>query len=363
MKGFQSDKNSIIIKKKEPKRKFVKQKVKRVQPQVIFRSPPPKQDSKAAFSSASFIRRLQDELQFLLVPLILVVILAILSLINLYFAQNIAANKVNVSQPDLTINPYPFVDTSFKPQISAQAAIALDADSQVILYSKNPQLRFSMASTTKIMTALIGLEYYAPYAVLTIKSSGVEGSGLGLVPGDKFYFEDLLYAMLLPSANDAAVAIADNYPGGQKAFVARMNEKAQTLYLTNTHYVDPVGLNDDGDYTTVVDLSRLSSIAIKNKNFSTVTGTKQIAITNLSRKKQYSLFNLNKLLGFYGVNGIKTGTTEGAGEVLVTSSVQNGHTYIVIVMDSDNRFADTENLLSFVNQHVKYVLPQIPFNR
>src|SRR5262249_17236541 len=161
---------------------------------------------------------------------------------------------------------------------------------------KNPQLRFSIASTTKIMTALVGLDYYKPDDILTVKTGGVPGSGLNLIPGEQFKFIDLMYAMLLPSANDAAQTIADNYPGGEKAFVNKMNEKALSLHLSNTHYADPIGLNDDGDYSTVVDMARLASYAISNTTFVEVTSTKYKTIYSRNLARIYPLTNLNKLL-------------------------------------------------------------------
>jgi serine-type D-Ala-D-Ala carboxypeptidase (penicillin-binding protein 5/6) len=289
--------------------------------------------------------------------LILIMILVTLNVINSQIFTNLAIEEFHASSVTTKVHPYPFVQQVNQPQITANAAIIVDADSQVILYSKNPQLRFSMASTTKIMTALTGLDYYALDQVLTIRSSGVEGSGLGLVRGDKFRFKDLLYAMMLPSANDAAQAIADNYPGGAEAFIKKMNDKAASLHLTKTHYADPAGLDDDGDYTTVVDLSRLASHAITHPVFTEITSTRFKTISNISYTRQYPLTNLNRLLGTDGVTGIKTGTTEGAGEVLVTSTVKNGHTYIIVVMQSNDRFSDTSALMNFIDTNVKYIEP------
>lgn len=255
--------------------------------------------------------------------------------------------------------PFPLIHNLYKPALSAKAAIVIDSDTQTILFSSNPHLRFSMASTVKIMTALVALDYYQPDSILSIKSFATKGSGLNLQFGDRFYFNDLLYAMLLPSANDAAAAIADNYPGGREEFVLRMNEKAKDLHLSDTHFSDPIGLNDDGDYSTVVDIAHLGSMAIKNEQFAQVVQTKEMLISNIDHTKEYDLLNLNKLLGIDGVNGIKTGTTEAAGEVLVTSTIQNGHTYIIVVMNSQYRFADTEQLLEFTKENVEYVLPAV----
>lgn len=303
------------------------------------------------------VKNNESDLQLVLFPMILLMVLVILNVINSQMFRVLEKEEFSASYIDTKVNPYPFVQQVKTPELSANAAIIVDANSQVILFSKNPELRFSMASTTKIMTALTGMDYYKLEDVLTVKSTGIEGSGLGLVPGDTFTFKDMLYAMMLPSANDAAQVIADNYPGGAEAFVLRMNEKAASLHLSKTHYADPAGLDDDGDYTTVVDLARLASYAINNKTFVEITSTRNKTITNSTFTRSYPLTNLNRLLGSEGVTGIKTGTTEGAGEVLVTSTVKNGHTYIIVVMQSKNRFADTQALMNFIDESVQYIIP------
>jgi D-alanyl-D-alanine carboxypeptidase len=321
-----------------------------------------KNKSEKNFSGHHFewFKKHDSDMQLILFPLILAVILCIMSIYNNQLSASMPKQESISAVPSTVLNPYPYVQAADLPIISAKTAIILDRGSQVILYSKNPQLRFSMASTTKIMTALVALDYYKLDDVLTVETGNVPGSGLNLIPGEKFHFDDLLYAMLLPSANDAAQAIADNYPGGVGAFVTKMNEKAQSLHLTNTHYADPIGLNDDGDYSTVVDMARLASSAMANSTFVGITSTKYKTIYSTNLSRQYVLTNLNRLLGIDGVTGIKTGTTEGAGEVLVTSVVKNGHEYVIVVMDSEDRFADTSLLLNFIDNNVKYVIPPTP---
>lgn len=305
-------------------------------------------------------KKYENDVKLALIPLILACIFIIFHAFNNSLITNIQKNRLTPADSHNTMNPYPFIKNVDIPMITAKAAIITDVDTQVVLYSKNPDLRFSMASTTKIMTALTALDYFKPDSVLTIQTPNVEGSGLGFVPGEKFSFEDLLYAMLLPSANDAAVAIADNYPGGMETFVRDMNEKAADLHLYNTHFSDPTGLDDDGDYTTVVDMAHLASSALKNNYFTTITSTKQKMISTIGNTNQYQLTNLNKLLGTEGVTGIKTGTTTGAGEVLVTSSVENGHEFILVVMNSTDRFEDTKILLDFIKKNVNYITPSLP---
>jgi len=282
--------------------------------------------------------------------------------------------SLNAPVMDFALSPYPLVKPVFgvgftdylsfpndsnsytltKPDISAQAALIIDKDSQVILFEKNKNLRFSMASTTKIMSALVALDYFKMDDILTIYSENVEGATVGFKSGEQYHFEDLLYAMMLPSANDAAMAIAQNYPGGETAFINKMNEKAHSFRLTNTNFSDPAGLMDD-DYTTPVELARLASNAMNNKEFAEVVQTQSTIIMSVDRSRIVPIKNLNKLLGINGVNGLKTGFTEEAGEVLVTSKKENDRTLIFVVMKSKDRFVDTQVLLSLVSGNISYV--------
>jgi D-alanyl-D-alanine carboxypeptidase len=216
-----------------------------------------------------------------------------------------------------------------------------------------------MASTTKVMTALVALDYYKPTDILTTLTSHVEGVNVGVEVGDRLYFKDALYAMLLPSGNDIALMMAQNYPGGEDAFVAAMNKKAHDLHLTNTHYADPAGLDDDGNYTTASELAQLAAYASENPTLADVTATKSKIIQTVDGTKVFTLTNLNQLLGQYGVIGMKTGHTEGAGDVLITSAIDNGHNYIIVVMRSQDRFADTKMLLSSLTTDVTSFSPRI----
>ncbi len=252
------------------------------------------------------------------------------------------------------ITNYPILQTTYFPQISAKGAIVIDADSKVILYSKNPDLRFSTASTTKIMTALTALDHFKLDEVLTVKDATTEGVILGLKSGQQMTFENLLYGLLLPSANDIAQTIAQNYSQDPNEFVKAMNRNALKYNLYNTHFQDPAGLEDEGDYTTPLDLARLASVAIQNEVFAKIVSTKEKVVADLNGNT-YSVKNLNKLLGVDGVDGIKTGYTEGAGQVLVTSKIEKGHTLIIVVMGSEDRFLDTEKLLTMVSGNITYL--------
>lgn len=328
---------------------------KKSQDHVILQ--PPAKEKKSAF----FKKYLTDIL-LILTPLTLLVVLLKVQYLNTELVQKIEKNHLTTLNYDVKISPHPYINNFTTPDISAEAAIITQADSQVVLYSKNPFVKFSIASITKIMTALVALDYYNENSILTVYTPNIEGSNLGFQPGEQFYLKDLLFAMLLPSSNEAAYAIAQNYPGGVDMFVAKMNEKALELRLKDTHFQDPMGLDDDNDYSTVTDLARLSYAAIKNETLTEIFAAKQKIIHDITGKNQFNLVSLNKLLGSDGVNGIKTGTTTGAGEVLVTSKTEKGHTYIIIVMKSKQRFIDTKILLSLISNNISYLSPQFPIS-
>lgn len=255
--------------------------------------------------------------------------------------------------------PYPIISKNISPNISAESAIVMDMNSQIIVYSKNLSFRFSPASTTKLMTALTGFSYFHSTDVLSIKTGYVEPVTVGFQLGQEVRFIDLLYGMLIPSGNDAALAISQNYPGGETAFVAAMNSNARALHLLNTHYGDPIGLTDDETYTTVLDLARLTRVALENPTIKQIVGTKYATISTIDGTESFPLKSTNVLLGQDGVTGVKTGYTEGAGEVLVSSVVRGDHTFIIIVMKSEDRFADTETLIHEVVDRVTFVsIPQ-----
>lgn len=299
------------------------------------------------------------DIYLFLIPIFFAFIFGVLTLIERTVTTDLKRFQLLMKPYIVNVSEYPFLNRKLIPPISAESALIMDVDSKTILFAKNPDLRFSMASTTKIMTALVALDYFQPKDILTVFTSNVEGVTVGFAVGERIYFEDALYAMLLPSGNDAAYLIAQNYPGGMEAFVAKMNAKAQQLRLLNTHYSDPVGLDDDGNYTTAVDLAHLASIALKNKTISEISSTKSKIIVNVDQTKTYQLENLNKLLGQYGVMGLKTGYTEGAGGVLVTYTIAHGRTFIVVVMRSADRFADTQILLSYLRDDATIFTPRI----
>ncbi len=294
------------------------------------------------------------KLSYLLILGILFSLFVVLALFNIEVKKEIAQIHILLKPIEFTPGPYPVLLQKQAPEISATGALVIDKGSRAVLYEKNGQLIFPPASTTKIMTALVALDYFNLNDVLSIGNLPQEGSVIGLKVGEKLTFESLLYAMMLPSANDATQAIAQNYPGGETAFVEIMNFKAKELGLSNTYYQDPVGLNP-GNYTSSFDLARLTSVALNNPVFSKVVNTKSVLVKTTDGK-EYKLNSLNILLGTRGVNGVKTGYTEEAGEVLVTSKRVEGtnRDLILVVMESQDRFGDTQRLLDFLTNNVSF---------
>lgn len=251
--------------------------------------------------------------------------------------------------PELPILP----TTTTNLPVSAQSVLVFEKDSRTVVMQKQGTLRFAPASTTKIMTALVVLEHYdVNQYLVSFGVSEVQGSKMGLVEGEEIKVIDLLYGLMLPSGNDAAHVLAANYPGGPEAFMARMNAKAQELRLYNTKFYDPAGL-DDKNYTTAFDLARLALIALENNVFKQVVFTRYITVYDRMFMYEHRLENLNRLLYSDGIFGVKTGYTDEAGQVLVTSLESNGKTYIIVVLKSEDRFSDTQTILREVIEKIQ----------
>lgn len=245
--------------------------------------------------------------------------------------------------------------SSSYPILSAQGALAVDLDSGVNLYEKSPDARLLPASTTKIVTALVALDSYSPDQVLTVGKINVVGQKMRLYPGEKMTFENLLYGLLVYSANDAALTLAGNYPGGYDAFITAMNQKAVSLSMTNSHFDNPVGLDTDAQRSTARDLIRASEVAMRNTEFAKVVGTKQVTVTDVTGKNLYNLKNINELLGVVpGIMGVKTGWTENARENLVTYLERDGHKVTIAVLGSQDRFGETKELIDWIFKNYEW---------
>jgi D-alanyl-D-alanine carboxypeptidase len=247
------------------------------------------------------------------------------------------------------ISSYP-IKNSFAPiaNVSARAIYAFDLDSQVMLLEKNSQERLPPASLTKLMTAIVVLENCDPKKVITVGKLSKNGSLMGLIEGESITVESLLYGLLLPSGNDAAYALAKGCLGSVEHFVYSMNEKAQYLGMKNTHFVNPAGFDHPHHYSTVKDLAVLSREALKNGLISKIIKTKKLRTTDISGQIVHELENLNQLLNNPEVLGIKTGRTQKASENLILAREKNGHLIIVIILGSQDRFAEGRLLSDWV---------------
>ena len=236
------------------------------------------------------------------------------------------------------------------PTINARHAIVIERNSKSILYGKKETEQCKMASTTKIMTAIVTIENSNLKDTVTVskKSAGTGGSRLGLSTNDKITVESLLYGLMMCSGNDAAVALAEHLGGSIEGFADLMNNKANELGLFSTHFVTPHGLDNDDHYTTAYDLAILTNYALSNKIFAKIVRTKTFTITINNRTK--SLRNTNELLGnLDGIYGVKTGFTNGANRCLVTSCKQGNLDIICVVLGCDTKKDRTRDSIKLIN--------------
>lgn len=235
-------------------------------------------------------------------------------------------------------------------QISAKSACLIDFQSKKVLYSKGDRLRMPMASTTKIMTALIALESGIPLdKIVSVpkEAVGIEGSSIYLSEGERISFEALIYALLLSSANDAAVAIAHTVCGNVCDFVDLMNKKAASLGLTDTHFTNPHGLYDEEHYTTAYELAVLMAHCMENESFAKICGTQKAVFPRESEGVRV-LINHNKLLRENGyVIGGKTGFTKKSGRCLVTCAEEKGLKLICVTLNAPDDWNDHKKLYDF----------------
>lgn len=233
------------------------------------------------------------------------------------------------------------------PEINAQSAILIDAKSKRILYEHNPHMKLPMASTTKIMTALLALEKGNYNDKVEIKENvvGVEGSSIYLREGEVLTLEDLLYGLMLRSGNDAAVAVAEHIGNSVEDFVKLMNQKAKEIGANNTNFMNPHGLHHDNHYTTSYDLALITSKALENKKFKEIVKAK---VWKANREKNNIFYNKNKTLWEYeGGDGVKTGYTTKSGRCLVTSATRDGTQLIAVVLNDRDWFEDCYKLMDY----------------
>lgn len=234
--------------------------------------------------------------------------------------------------------------------VSAASAIVIEAESGMPLYEKDADTRRPMASTTKIMTALVVIEKMAMDQTVTVpkEAVGVEGSSIYLVENERLTVEDLLYALMLESANDAATALAVLTAGSVENFAILMNRKAEELGLTNTAFENPHGLDGEGHYTTARDLAALTAHALQNETFRSIVSTYKRTIPLNGDQGTRVLVNHNRLLRSYeGCIGVKTGFTKRSGRCLVTAAERDGVTLVAVTLKASDDWNDHCRMLDY----------------
>jgi len=234
-------------------------------------------------------------------------------------------------------DPYPNLAAAYIVQVNAKD-----------LWAGNADARLPPASLTKIMAALVVLEDYRPDDVAVVSANAAKegGTRLKIKAGEKFSVAALLTATLMVSANDACAALAEHHAGSVEAFVARMNERAATLGLLNTHFANPCGFDAPGHYSSVSDLARIAHAVMAHHEFATIVARPQARIASADGKRKFALKNRNALIGNYKpAIGIKTGFTSRAGKCLMALAEKDGVRVLVVMLNAKSRWWDTIGLI------------------
>lgn len=274
--------------------------------------------------------------------------------------QSVFADEIQENEPvnGAVVSPAGYEqDLGKPPRVDAGAAVVIDAKSGRILYEKNAFSRRAMASTTKIMTAIVAIENGRLEDEVTVskRAASVGGSNVGLRAGQVLSLKELLYGLMLNSGNDAAIAIAEHTGGSVEEFLEMMNRKAEELGLKDSSFKSPHGLDMDGHYSTAYDMAMITRYALKNKIFAAIVSTKSAHISS------GGLYNTNEMLDLYpGADGVKTGYTGLAGRCLVTSAMRNNFRIISVVLNCPTRTIrarDSKNMLDYAFENYKpYIL-------
>ena len=256
----------------------------------------------------------------------------------------LAAEDVAINGPALVTE----LPTTF-PVVSSQGVMVLDINSGKSLFEKNADISLLPASTVKMMTAVVVLEHMNLSEVIEVGEVSIVGQKMGLIAGEKITVENLLTAMLVYSANDAAEALAQSFPGGRDAFIVAMNQKANEIGLANTNYNNPSGLDGFTQFTTARDLVMLGEYVLSKPPLAAIVQQEDVIVESDDGVYKHSLRNTNELLGkVEGVKGIKTGWTENARENLVVYVERDDKKVMFALLGSQDRFGEMEQLINWV---------------
>lgn len=254
------------------------------------------------------------------------------------------------SRPPLRLAPEDVdavVRTRNVPAVTAASALVVDLQTGKALFEKAATEARPPASTAKLMTALVVMDEVPLNDVVLVSAvaAGTQGSRMGLAAGEQLTVLELMYGLLLPSGNDAAVALAEHVAGTEADFVEQMNDRARAMGLNSTYFVNAHGLDADGQVTNAADLAALAAAALQNDTIAEIVALKSVVIAGRQ------LHNTNELLGSYdGANGVKTGTTDEAGECLVASVARDGRSTLLVELGSKDRFSDARTLLDYATE-------------
>lgn len=292
--------------------------------------------------------------------LIIILILALnlfwlptFSVWSLYPQQGNLPIENEISQ--FKIPQTPIVKLVKKPKLTASHYILIDVDTNKVLLSQRPDSRIYPASITKLATALTALNIYPLDEIITVNHEYQEGKVMELEIDEKITVKSLVSAILVYSANDAAFTLANHHQKGLSGFVDQMNLISKKYNLKNTHFVNVDGMHHDYHYSTVYDLSQLGRIAIKNKIVSDYVKTKELTVSSIDNNIQHQLISTNELLGVVPeIEGLKTGWTPEAKGCFIALININGHRLISVVAQSDDRFQDTQELITWSKKNISW---------
>lgn len=256
-------------------------------------------------------------------------------------------------EPRPRLSPIP--DPLSLPQITAESYLVMDLDSFTPIIAKAPRRKMFPASTVKLATALLAYDHYDLEKVLKVNKVITQEVRMGLKKNERISVLNLLYGTLIYSANDAAYTLAENYPGGVGAFVEEMNRLARRLNMRDTSFQNPIGFDHREQYTTAQDLALLAREFIKNHILLTITSTKSITVSDVDYENFHYLQSSNELLGEVPhLGGLKTGTTEQAGQNLISFYKFRNKPLAIIVLKSSDRFGDTRQLINLIETGLGY---------
>lgn len=305
------------------------------------------------FAYKKYLKKIKSDPWILLAYIFSMFFLLSIPSREVYSFPKLPRKQVIIRESNLSIpqrQQYPVKVTAvLVPNLTASSVIAVDVDSKAVIYMKNPNQRLLPASTTKMVTALVAMDNYEPEKIMTVSQPLRNGQVMSLYEGEQITVENLLYGLLVNSANDAAEVLAFAHPQGKSGFVKEMNDKVMSLGLWDTRFVNPTGFDDPNQYASVHDLAIIGAEIMANPKLKTMVATKNITITDVNNTYVHELKSINELLGnLPGIAGIKTGWTEQARECLVAYVDRGDKKVITAVLGSDDRFGETATLVEWI---------------